>query len=144
MNLTADEQQMVDLVAEFVDERVRPRVRDFEQDDIYPAEFIEEMKALGFFGLLVPADYGGVDVGTACFARVTEELARGWMSLAGAVGGHSVITYLIKTFGTAEQRDKYLPGMADGSIRATMALTEPAGGSDLQAMRTTAVPDGDG
>ena len=143
MNPTADEQQMVDLVAEFVDERVRPRVRDFEQDDIYPAEFIEEMKELGFFGLLAPAEYGGVDVSTACFARVTEELARGWMSLAGAIGGHSVITYLIKTFGTAEQRDRYLPGMADGSIRATMALTEPGGGSDLQAMRTTAVPDGD-
>ena len=144
MKLTADEQQMVDLVAEFVDERVRPRVRDFEQDDIYPAEFIEEMKALGFFGLLAPAEYGGVDLSTACFARVTEELARGWMSLAGAIGGHSVITYLVKTFGTAEQRDRYLPGMADGSIRATMALTEPGGGSDLQAMRTTAVPDGDG
>lgn len=143
MNLTADEQQMVDLVAEFVDERVRPRVRDFEQDDIYPAEFIEEMKALGFFGLLAPAEYGGVDVSTACFARVTEELARGWMSLAGAIGGHSVITYLVKTFGTAEQRDRYLPRMADGSIRATMALTEPGGGSDLQAMRTIAVPDGD-
>ncbi len=81
---------------------------------------------------------------TACFARVTEELARGWMSLAGAIGGHSVITYLISTFGTPEQRERYLPKMADGSIRATMALTEPGGGSDLQAMRTHAVPDGDG
>src|SRR5689334_10975202 len=143
MNLTADEQQMVDLVAEFVDERVRPRVRDFEQDDIYPAEFIEEMKMLGFFGLLAPAEYGGIDVSTACFARVTEELARGWMSLAGAIGGHSVITYLVKTFGTDTQKRKYLPGMADGSIRATMALTEPGGGSDLQGMRTTATADGD-
>jgi alkylation response protein AidB-like acyl-CoA dehydrogenase len=144
MSLTSDEQQMVDLVAEFVDERVQPRVREFEEDDVYPEEFIEEMKKLGFFGLLVPAEYGGVDVSTACFARVTEELARGWMSLAGAIGGHSVITYLIRTFGTPEQREKYLPKMADGSIRATMALTEPGGGSDLQAMRTTAVYDGEG
>jgi alkylation response protein AidB-like acyl-CoA dehydrogenase len=141
--LTADEQQMVELVSEFVDERVRPRVRHYEQDDIYPEEFIEEMKKLGFFGLLVPTEYGGVDVSTACFARVTEELARGWMSLAGAIGGHSVITYLVKTFGTDAQKQKYLPGMADGSIRATMALTEPGGGSDLQAMRTTATGDGD-
>ncbi|MFB9928510.1 acyl-CoA dehydrogenase family protein [Amycolatopsis halotolerans] len=144
MTLTDDEQQMVALVAEFVDERVRPRVREFEADDIYPAEFIEEMKKLGFFGLLAPAEYGGVDVSTACFARVTEELARGWMSLAGAIGGHSVITYLIKTFGTPEQREKYLPAMAEGRIRATMALTEPGGGSDLQAMRTQAVPGDDG
>ncbi|WP_037355772.1 acyl-CoA dehydrogenase family protein [Amycolatopsis orientalis] len=144
MTLTDDEQQMVALVAEFVDERVRPRVREFEADDIYPAEFIDEMKKLGFFGLLAPAEYGGVDVSTACFARVTEELARGWMSLAGAIGGHSVITYLIKTFGTPEQREKYLPAMAEGRIRATMALTEPGGGSDLQAMRTQAVPTDDG
>ncbi|MFI2280708.1 acyl-CoA dehydrogenase family protein [Nocardia beijingensis] len=143
MSLTADEQQMVDLVAEFVDQRVSGRVREFDENDIYPEEFIEEMKKLGFFGLLAPADYGGVDVSTACFARVTEELARGWMSLAGAIGGHSVITYLIKTFGTQEQKDHYLPKMAEGAIRATMALTEPGGGSDLQAMRTTAVRDGE-
>ncbi|MFD8245675.1 acyl-CoA dehydrogenase family protein [Nocardia sp. NPDC059691] len=143
MSLTADEQQMVDLVAEFVDQRVSGRVREFDENDIYPEEFIEEMKKLGFFGLLVPADYGGVDVSTACFARVTEELARGWMSLAGAIGGHSVITYLIKTFGTQGQKDRYLPKMAEGAIRATMALTEPGGGSDLQAMRTTATRDGE-
>ncbi|MDA3644208.1 acyl-CoA dehydrogenase family protein [Saccharopolyspora indica] len=144
MKLSPDEQQMVALVSEFVDERVRPRVREFEEDDIYPAEFIDEMKKLGFFGLLAPAEHGGVDVSTACFAQITEQLARGWMSLAGAIGGHSVITYLIKTFGTPEQRERYLPAMAEGTIRATMALTEPSGGSDLQAMRTHAVPDGDG
>jgi alkylation response protein AidB-like acyl-CoA dehydrogenase len=142
-NLSPDEQDMVRLVAEFVDERVRPGVRDYESTDTYPEEFIEEMKKLGFFGLLVPAEHGGVDVSTACFARVTEELARGWMSLAGAIGGHSVITYLIRTFGTPEQQAHWLPRMADGSVRATMALTEPSGGSDLQAMRTHAVADGD-
>ncbi|MEV0149902.1 MULTISPECIES: acyl-CoA dehydrogenase family protein [unclassified Nonomuraea] len=140
--LTDEEREIVALAGEFVDERVRPRVRDYEPVDKYPAEFIEEMKKLGFFGLLTPAEYGGVDVGAACFARVTEELARGWMSLAGAIGGHSVITYLIGTFGTREQRERYLPRMADGSVRATMALTEPGGGSDLQAMRTHAVADG--
>jgi alkylation response protein AidB-like acyl-CoA dehydrogenase len=140
--LTDDEQQMVALTARFVDERVRPRVAEFEAEDRYPEEFIEEMKALGCFGLLVPEEHGGLDVSTACFARVTEELARGWMSLAGAIGGHSVISYLLRTFGTDEQRAAYLPRMADGSLRATMALTEPGGGSDLQAMRTTAVRDG--
>ncbi|KAB2344466.1 acyl-CoA dehydrogenase family protein [Actinomadura rudentiformis] len=141
--LSEDEREIVALAGEFVDARVRPRVRDFEQEDTYPAEFIEEMKKLGFFGLLAPAEHGGVDVSAACFARVTEELARGWMSLAGAIGGHSVITYLIRTFGTPEQRERYLPVMADGTVRATMALTEPGGGSDLQAMRTHAVADGD-
>ncbi|AUH67596.1 MULTISPECIES: acyl-CoA dehydrogenase family protein [Gordonia] len=144
MALTKDEQEMVSLVRDFIDQRVASRVREFEADDIYPEEFIEEMKELGFFGLLAPAEYGGVDVSMACFARVCEELARGWMSLAGAIGGHSVITYLIKTFGTQEQKDKYLAEMAEGKIRATMALTEPGGGSDLQAMRTYAAPGEDG
>ena len=129
---------MVGLVARFVDERVAPRVREFESVDEYPEAFIEEMKELGFFGLLVPAEHGGADVSAACFARVTEELARGWMSLAGAIGGHSVISYLIRTFGTDDQQRTYLPAMAEGRVRATMALTEPAGGSDLQAMRTHA------
>lgn len=142
-NLTPDEQDMVRLVAEFVDERVKPRVREFESTDTYPEDFIEEMKKLGFFGLLVPAEHGGVDVSAACFARVTEELARGWMSLAGAIGGHSVISYLIRTYGTEEQKAAYLPVMADGSVRATMALTEPSGGSDLQGMRTYATQEGD-
>jgi alkylation response protein AidB-like acyl-CoA dehydrogenase len=142
-SLTPDEQDMVRLVAEFVDERVKPRVREFESTDTYPEDFIEEMKKLGFFGLLVPAEYGGVDVSAACFARVTEELARGWMSLAGAIGGHSVISYLIRTYGTDEQQQKHLPAMADGSVRATMALTEPSGGSDLQGMRTYATQEGE-
>ncbi len=141
--LTPDEQDMVDLVAQFVDERVAPRVREFESVDEYPEEFIEEMKKLGFFGLLVPAEHGGADVSAACFARVTEELARGWMSLAGAIGGHSVITYLIRTFGTPDQQQRYLPAMAEGRVRATMALTEPSGGSDLQGMSTFAAVDGD-
>lgn len=142
ITLTADEQEMVHLVATFTDERIRPRVREFETEDLYPAELIEEMKQLGVFGLLVPAEHGGVDVRTACFARVTEELARGWMSRAGAMVGHSVISYLIRHFGTPEQRAAYLPRMADGSLRATMALTEPSGGTDLQAMRTYATGEG--
>ncbi|MGK5113206.1 MULTISPECIES: acyl-CoA dehydrogenase family protein [unclassified Geodermatophilus] len=138
----APDQELVDMVAAFVDEQVRPRVREFERDDVYPEPLIEAMKQLGFFGLLVPEEYGGTGLGTPAFARVSAELARGWMSLAGAIGGHSVVAYLLTRFGTDEQRQRYLPGMADGSLRATMALTEPGGGSDLQAMRTVARPDG--
>ncbi|MGY1722688.1 acyl-CoA dehydrogenase family protein [Blastococcus sp. SYSU DS0533] len=142
--LPAHEQEFVALTAEFVDRRVRPRVAEFEAEDRYPDDFIEEMKALGLFGLLVPEAHGGSGVSTACFARITEELARGWMSLAGAIGGHSVISHLLATAGTGEQRARYLPRMATGEVRATMALTEPGGGSDLQAMRTHAVRTDDG
>lgn len=140
-SMTQTELDITRLVHDFVERRVKPRVREFEETDTYPEPFIEEMKALGFFGMLVPEEYGGVDVSTAAFAQVTEELARGWMSLAGSIGGHSVISYLIKIFGTQEQKDNYLPRMATGEVRATMALTEPAGGSDLQAMSTFATFD---
>lgn len=94
------------------------------------------------YGLLVPERFGGVGASAACFAMVTEELARGWMSLAGAMGGHSVVAYLIDEYGTGEQRERYLPAMATGTLRATMALTEPSGGSDLQAIRTVATAGG--
>lgn len=144
VQLSSDEEAIVQVVRRFVDTHVRPHVRQIEDDDLYPGEFIERMKTLGCFGLLVPAEHGGSEVSTACFARVTEELARGWMSLAGAVGGHSVISFLVREFGTPEQQARYLPRLADGSLRATMALTEPSGGSDLQAIRTTAVVHGDG
>src|SRR5680860_1667965 len=139
--LTDEERDILAVVDDFVDQVVRPRVREFEPDDIYPHEFIERMKELGFCGLLVPVEYGGVGVGVACFALVTESLARGWMSLAGAIGGHSVMTYLLREFGTAEQKQKFLPAMADGSLRMTMALTEPSGGSDLQAISSSATYD---
>jgi alkylation response protein AidB-like acyl-CoA dehydrogenase len=133
----------VRLVREFVDDEVRPVVRELEHANTYPEALIAAMKALGVYGLVVPAPYGDVQVSTAAFALVTEELARGWMSLAGAMGGHSVVCSLIATYGTDEQRERYLPRLATGELRATMALTEPGGGSDLQAMRTTARADGD-
>src|SRR5918993_450297 len=72
-----------------------------------------------------------------------EEEARGWMSLAGAVGGHSVVARLLARHGTPEQQERWLPRMATGDVRAAMALTEPSGGSDLQDIRTRAVRDGD-
>jgi alkylation response protein AidB-like acyl-CoA dehydrogenase len=144
VGLTEEERDLVAMVAEFVDERVRGHVREYEEDDIYPEPLIEQMKELGFFGMLVPAEYGGIDLSCPAFARVTEELARGWMSLAGATGGHSVVSNLIRRFGTEEQKRRYLPKMADGTIRATMALTEPGGGSDLQGIRTQALLDDDG
>jgi alkylation response protein AidB-like acyl-CoA dehydrogenase len=96
------------------------------------------MKRLGVHGLAIPAPWGEAPVSVPCFALVTAELARGWMSLAGAMGGHTVVARLLVEFGTREQQDRYLPKLATGEIRATMALTEPGGGSDLQAMTTTA------
>jgi alkylation response protein AidB-like acyl-CoA dehydrogenase len=142
--LPEEERTVVATVREFVDERVRPVARELEHAGTYPAELVDGMKELGVFGLVVPEEHGGTPVSTACFALVTEELARGWMSLAGAMGGHSVVCSLLARAGTREQRERWLPLLATGEVRAAMALTEPGGGSDLQAMRTVARPDGDG
>ncbi|CAN5312499.1 acyl-CoA dehydrogenase family protein [soil metagenome] len=142
LGLGSEEQAIVDTVARFVDREVRPHARRIEQSGDYPEAFIERMKQLGVFGLCVPEPYGEVQVSVPCFVAVTEELARGWMSLAGAFGGHSVVARLLAEFGTVSQRERYLPRMATGELRATMALTEPGGGSDLQAMGTTARRDG--
>ncbi len=141
--LTEDERAIVHLVREFVDRDVKPAVRDLEHGNVYPDQLIGQMKQLGIFGLAIPEPWGAARVSVPCYALVTEELARGWMSLAGAMGGHTVVAKLLLDYGTAEQQQRYLPGMATGEIRATMALTEPGGGSDLQAMRTTARADGD-
>ena len=142
--LDADEQAIVDTVRDFVDREVRPQVQELEHANTYPEKLIEQMKEMGVFGLAIPEPYGDVQVSAPCYALVTEELARGWMSLAGAMGGHTVVAKLLLTYGTEEQKQRYLPRMATGELRATMALTEPGGGSDLQAMRTVARRDGDG
>jgi alkylation response protein AidB-like acyl-CoA dehydrogenase len=142
-NLSSDELAIVSVVREFVDSEVRPVVRDLEQSDTYPDKLIELMKEMGVFGLAIPEPYGDSLVSTACYAAITAELSRGWMSLAGAMGGHTVVAKLIVAFGTEAQKERYLPQLATGDLRATMALTEPSGGSDLQSIRTTAKRDAD-
>ncbi|NKE62776.1 acyl-CoA dehydrogenase [Lentzea sp. PSKA42] len=143
MTLTEEEVAIVRLVGEFVDREVKPVARELDHTDTYPEKLIEQMKEMGIFGLAVPEPWGEAHVSAQCYAMVTEELARGWMSLAGAMGGHTVVAKLLVAYGTREQQDRYLPRMATGEVRATMALTEPGGGSDLQAMRTTARRDGE-
>jgi len=141
--LTSEEREVVATVRDFVDREVKPVVQELEHANTYPEKIIEQMKELGIYGLAVPEPWGDAPVSMACYALVTAELARGWMSLAGAMGGHTVVAKLILAFGTQDQKDRYLPRMATGELRATMALTEPGGGSDLQAMSTHARLDGD-
>ncbi|GFG62875.1 acyl-CoA dehydrogenase [Mycobacterium kubicae] len=140
--LNDDEQMLVATVRAFIDREVKPTVREVEHANTYPEAWIDQMKRIGIYGLAVPESFGGAPVSMPCYVRVTEELARGWMSLAGAMGGHTVVAKLLTLFGTDEQQQTYLPRLATGELRATMALTEPGGGSDLQNMSTTALPDG--
>ncbi len=141
--LNEEETYLVETVRAFIDRDVKPTVQEVEHANEYPEKWIEQMKQIGIYGLAVPEEYGGSPVSMPCYAQVTQELARGWMSLAGAMGGHTVVAKLLSLYGTEEQKQQYLPKMATGEIRATMALTEPGGGSDLQAMSTNAKSDGD-
>ena len=140
--LTEEETMLVETVRAFVDREVKPTVREVEHANEYPEAWIEQMKRIGIYGLAIPESYGGSPVSMPCYVEVTQELSRGWMSLAGAMGGHTVVAKLLALFGTEEQKQNYLPPMATGEVRATMALTEPGGGSDLQNITTVAATDG--
>jgi butyryl-CoA dehydrogenase len=140
--LSDEETLLVQTVRTFIDRDVKPTVREVEHAGAYPQAWIEQMKRIGIYGMAISERYGGSPVSMPCYVEVTQELARGWMSLAGAMGGHTVVAKLLEEFGTEQQKQTYLPPMATGELRATMALTEPGGGSDLQNMGCTARPDG--
>ncbi len=139
-----DEQQQLvaRTVREFVDREVIPVASDMEHHDEYPDALVETMKTLGLFGLNVPEAYGGSDVDYTTFAIVFEELARGWMGLAGILGTHLVLCDVLAQYGTEDQKQRFLPRLAKGEPRAGICLSEPNAGTDLQAISTTARREG--
>jgi alkylation response protein AidB-like acyl-CoA dehydrogenase len=136
--LTDDQQQFRSVLRDFVDKEVIPVAREYEQAGRYPTEIVEGLKEMGLFGITVPEEYGGLDLDPVAFAIVFEELARGWMGIAGVLGSHSLSCRLIAMHGTAEQKAKYLPDLATGKRRTGLGLTEPDAGTDVQGIRTVA------
>lgn len=144
--VTLDEvqQQILNSIREFVERQVIPLAGQIEKDHEYPHEIVEVMKDLGLFSCNVPEEYGGLGLSYTTFALIVEELSRGWMSLVGPIGTHSVICDIINRFGTGEQKREFLPGLASGQRRGGLALSEADAGTDVQRIRTTAVRKGDG
>jgi alkylation response protein AidB-like acyl-CoA dehydrogenase len=134
---------VVDTVRRFVDSEVRPGAADLEHADRYPERLVERLRQLGLFGALVPATYGGLGLDVGTYARVIEELCRGWMSLAGVLNSHTMAALIVLHHGTDEQRQRFLPRFARGEARGGLCLTEPHAGSDVQAIRTLARRQGD-
>jgi len=128
---------------EFVDKEIKPVASEMERSGEYPTEIVDKLKDMGLFGMTIPEEYGGLDLDAVSFAIVFEEIARGWMGIAGTLGSHSLSCWMIAKFGTDEQKAKYLPALATGERRTGVGLTEPDAGSDLQGIRTTAIRDGD-
>ncbi len=135
--------QIVALVRDFARRDVEPVASELEPDDIYPVELVDRMAELGLFGITIPERYGGLGLDHTTFAVIFEELAKAWMSLTGPIGTHHVMAQIIAESGTGEQKEKWLPRMAAGELRGGLALTEPGGGSDVQALETVAKRDGD-
>jgi alkylation response protein AidB-like acyl-CoA dehydrogenase len=140
--LTDEQRQFRDALRAFVDKEIRPVAREWEATDRYPTEIVETMRRMGLFGLTVPEEYGGLGADMVSFALVFEEIAKGWMGVAGILGSHSLSCWLIAKHGTEEQRRRYLPELATGARRTGIALTEPDAGTDLQGIRTVARRDG--
>src|SRR5215472_16820213 len=141
--LDPEKQMIVAEVRRFVDREVIPVAHDLEQSDTYPAALVEKLKKLGIFSATIPEAYGGLGLTFSTYARIIEELSRGWMSLSGVINSHLIMAFIIANAGTAEQKTRLLPGMATGEKRGGLALTEPHAGSDVQSIRTTAKRDGD-
>lgn len=136
--------ELVEVVRKFVEREVRPTARALEHADQYPHALVERMAELGLFGLGVPTEYDGLGLDYVTYARIFEELSRGWMSLAGVIGTHGIVCYVVREFGSDEQKRRWLPALAQARLRGGLALTEPQGGSDVANLTTRARRDGDG
>jgi alkylation response protein AidB-like acyl-CoA dehydrogenase len=141
--LTEEQTELVKLVREFVNEQIIPVAQELEHKDEYPTEIVEGMKEMGIFGLMIPEEYGGLGESLLTYALVVEEIARGWMSVSGIVNTHFIVAYMLLQHGTEEQKQRYLPKMATGEIRGAFSMSEPGLGSDVSAIKTKAVRDGD-
>ncbi len=126
------------MVHQFADEQIIPNAEHYDHEDSFPEPIVEQMKELGLFGVTIPEEYGGMGLDLTTYAMIVEELSRGWIIISGIVNTHFIGSYLLMKFGTDEQKQRYLPKMATGEIRAAFCLSEPECGSDVQAIKTTA------
>src|ERR1051326_7366522 len=140
--LTDVQQSIIETVREFVDKEIIPHAQRLEHADEYPADIVAGMREMGLFGLTIAEEHGGLGESLLTYALVVEQLARGWMSVSGIVNTHFIVAYMIAQHGTAEQKDHFLPRMAAGDVRGAFSMSEPGLGSDVSAITTKAVPDG--
>jgi alkylation response protein AidB-like acyl-CoA dehydrogenase len=141
--LTEVQREILETIRNFVDKEVLPVATALEHADTYPEAIVEGMKKLGLFGLMIPEEYGGLGESLLTYALVVEELSRGWMSLSGIINTHFIVAYMVRQHGTEEQKARLLPRMAAGELRGAFSMSEPGCGSDVSAIQTRAVRDGD-
>jgi butyryl-CoA dehydrogenase len=143
VELTEEQRAIVETVRDFVEKEVIPVADELEHRDEFPEQIVKGMKDLGLFGLTVPEEHGGAGLDLMTYALAGVELSRGWMSLSGILNTHFMAVYLLKKHGSDEQKERWLPKMATGELRAALSMSEPGAGSDVQAIQCRAVRDGD-
>ncbi len=141
--LTDDQTEILKAVRQFVEREILPVATELEHRDEYPTEIVEGLKELGLFGLMIPEEYDGLGESLLTYALAVEEIARGWMSVSGIINTHFIVARMLLQHGTEEQKQKYLPRMATGEVRGAFSMSEPGCGSDVSAITTKAVADGD-
>ncbi|MEO9325984.1 acyl-CoA dehydrogenase family protein [Nocardioides sp. C4-1] len=141
--LTEDQTEILKAVRTFVEEKILPVATELEHADTYPQEIVDGLKELGIFGLMIPEEYDGLGESLLTYALCVEEIARGWMSVSGVINTHFIVAYMLMQHGTEEQKKHYLPRMATGEVRGAFSMSEPGLGSDVSAIKTKAVRDGD-
>jgi len=141
--LNQDQKDILAGIREFVDAEIIPVAGDLEHNDEYPKDIVDGLKELGVFGLMIPEEYGGLGQSLLTYALVVEEIARGWMSVSGVINTHFIVSHMVLHHGTEEQKQHYLPKMAEGEIRGAFSMSEPGCGSDVSAISSKAVADGD-
>lgn len=138
----SEENIILDAVDKFLDADVRPYAHDLEARDEYPAEIVEKMKAMGLFGCLIDPEYGGLGLSSTTYAKIIERISAVWMSVAGIINSHVIMSSIVQRNGTPRQKEHFLPLFAAAKLRGGIALTEPDCGTDLQAIRTVAKREG--
>jgi alkylation response protein AidB-like acyl-CoA dehydrogenase len=138
-----DEVQILETINKWLDRDVRDKVLELDHADEYPHEMVEQMKVMGLFGATISQAYGGMGLPSSTYAKVVSMISEVWMSLTGIFNSHLIMASAVERFGTDEQRQRLLPKFVTGELRGGLALTEPDCGTDLQAIRTRAVRDGD-
>jgi alkylation response protein AidB-like acyl-CoA dehydrogenase len=141
--LTEAQRAVITTIREFVKREVLPVASAMEHADEYPFDLVKRMKEMGLFGATIPEEYGGLGLDTVTYALIIEEMSKGWMSLTGILNSHLIMAYIVTTYGTEEQKQRFLPLMASGEKRGGICITEPDAGTDVQAITTRAVRDGD-
>ena len=139
-----DERQLLDTIDRWVERDVKPIVKKYDHEDLWPAETVEQMRELGLFGATISPQYGGLGLPAATYSKIVMRISRDWMAITGIFNSHLMLALAIERYGTEAQKKGWLPRLASGDVRGGLALTEPDAGTDLQGIRMTAKADGNG